>query len=97
MELLFFLFMQAFNDYYNSEHNRLLKMWKEVVSVKRMFKEMASVTKMDLGKLRCEIAGTTREVGGACSGVSVSLRNASKVDVSERFFLLRNYSEKRFF
>lgn len=57
-------------------------MWKEVVGVKRMFKEMASVTKMDLGKIRCEIAGTNREVVGACSGMSVNIRNASKMDVS---------------
>lgn len=57
-------------------------MWKEVVSVKRVFKEMATTTKMELGKMRCEIAGTNREVSGACSGVSVSIRNASKNDVS---------------
>lgn len=57
-------------------------MWKEIVAVKRTFKEMASVTKIDLGKLRCEIAGTTREVAGACSGVSVNMRNANKMDVS---------------
>jgi rootletin len=71
---------QAFNDYYNSEHNRLVKMWKEVVAVKRVFKEMASVTKIDLGKIRCEIAGTVRELGGA----TVNMRNASKLDVSRR-------------
>ena len=57
-------------------------MWKEVVAVKRVFKEMASCTKIDLGKIRCEIAGTNREVAGACSGVSVNLRNVSKIDVS---------------
>lgn len=60
----------------------MLKMWKEVVAVKGMFKEMSSVTKNDLGKLRCEIAGTNREVSGACSGVSVNMRNANKMDVS---------------
>ncbi|KAG5673476.1 hypothetical protein PVAND_003521 [Polypedilum vanderplanki] len=74
---------EAFNDYYNSEHNRLLKMWKEVVSVKRMFKEIASTTKMDLGKLRCEINGTAREVTNACSGVSTSIRNANKADEAQ--------------
>ncbi|CRK87834.1 CLUMA_CG001622, isoform A [Clunio marinus] len=71
---------EAFNDYYNNEHSRLLRMWKEVVAVKRVFKEMSSSTKMELGKIRCEIAGTTREVSGACSGVSVNLRNATKMD-----------------
>jgi rootletin len=59
-----------------------MKMWKEVVAVKRVFKEMSSSTKMELGKIRCEIAGTTREVAGACSGVSVNMRNATKMDVS---------------
>lgn len=73
---------QAFNDYYNNEHSRLMKMWKEVVAVKRVFKEMSTTTKMELGKIRCEIAGTTREVSGACSGVSANMRNASKMDVS---------------
>jgi hypothetical protein len=57
-------------------------MWKEVVAVKRVFKEMSSETKIQLGKIHCEIAGTTREVSGACSGVSVNLRNATKIDVS---------------
>jgi rootletin len=73
---------QAFNEYYNNEHTRLLKMWKDVVAVKRLFKEMTTTTKMELGKMRCEIAGTNREVAGACSGVSVNIRNASKMDVS---------------
>jgi rootletin len=63
-------------------------MWKEVVGVKRMFKEMASTTKMDLGKLRCEIAGTTREVSGACSGVSVNMRNVNKMDVRKFNYFL---------
>lgn len=77
---------QAFNDYYNNEHSRLMKMWKEVVAVKRVFKEMSSATKMELGKIRCEIAGTTREVSGACSGVSTNMKNASKIDVSSELF-----------
>lgn len=64
-------------------------MWKEIVAVKRMFKEMSSVTKIDLGKLRCEISGTTREVASACNGVSVNMRNANKMDV--RFFLKDNF------
>lgn len=64
-------------------------MWKEVVSVKRMFKEMASTTKIDMGKLRCEIAGTTREVAGACSGVSVNMRNVNKMDVSSMFLKIK--------
>lgn len=63
-----------------------MKMWKEVVAVKRVFKEMSSATKMELGKIRCEISGTTREVSGACSGVSANMKNASKIDVSLELF-----------
>lgn len=72
---------QAFNEYYNNEHTRLLKMWREVVNVKRMFKEMASTTKMELGRMHLELTGTGREVTGACSGVSVNLKQTSKIEV----------------
>lgn len=73
---------QAFNDYYNNEHSRLLKMWKEVVAVKRLFRDMSAATKMDLSSLRCEMVGSTREVSGACSGVMVQTKNATKLDVT---------------
>lgn len=90
------MIQQAFNDYYNNEHCRLMKMWKEVVAVKRVFKEMSSATKTELGKIRCEIAGTTREVSGACSGVSANMRNASKLDVRERLYLMLFKSSLKF-
>lgn len=63
-------------------------MWKEVVAVKRVFKEMSSATKTELGKIRCEISGTTREVSGACSGVLSKMRSASKLDVTFYFIFL---------
>lgn len=56
-------------------------MWREVVNVKRMFKEMASTTKMELGRMHLELSGTGREVTGACSGVSVNLRQSTKIEV----------------
>lgn len=64
-------------------------MWKEVVAVKRIFKEMSSTTKMDLGKLRCEISGTTREIVGA----SASLRNSNKIDVSFYDWEMENFAD----
>jgi rootletin len=79
------------------EHNRLLKMWKDIVSIKRTFKDMAATTKMDLGKLRCEITGTTREVSGACSSVSANIRNANKIDVLCTFYNINVMCEKSFF
>lgn len=54
---------------------------------------MATATKMDLGKMRCEIAGTNRELTGACSGVSVNIRNANKMDVRKNFMILFNLFE----
>ncbi|XP_055612940.1 rootletin isoform X2 [Uranotaenia lowii] len=80
---------QAFNDYYNNEHTRLLKMWREVVNVKRMFKEMSSTTKMELGRMHLELTGTGREVAGACSGVSVNLRQTSKIEEAQQMHIER--------
>lgn len=72
---------KAFNDYYNNEHTRLLKMWREVVNVKRMYKELVSTTKVELGRMQLELSGTGREVVGACSGVSVNMKQTSKIEV----------------
>uniref|UniRef100_A0A8D8KZD4 Rootletin n=2 Tax=Culex pipiens TaxID=7175 RepID=A0A8D8KZD4_CULPI len=80
---------QAFNEYYNNEHTRLLKMWREVVNVKRMFKEMASTTKMELGRMHLELSGTGREVTGACSGVSVNLRQSTKIEEAQQMHIER--------
>jgi rootletin len=72
---------QAFNEYYNNEHARLLKMWREVVAMKRLFKEMQSSTKIDLNKIRTDISAANREVAGACNGVTVNLRHANRLEV----------------
>lgn len=58
---------QAFSDYYSTEHNRLLNLWRDVVSVKRMFTDVQTVTERDLNKLKSEIGDFTREVVTACS------------------------------
>ncbi|XP_021713036.1 rootletin isoform X3 [Aedes aegypti] len=80
---------QAFNDYYNNEHTRLLKMWREVVNVKRMFKEMVSTTKVEMGRMQLELTGTGREVVGACSGVSVNLKQTSKIEEAQQMHIER--------
>ncbi|XP_055529661.1 rootletin isoform X2 [Wyeomyia smithii] len=84
---------QAFNDYYNNEHTRLLKMWREVVNMKRMFKEMTSTTKMELGRMQLELTGTTREVSGACSGVSVNLKQSSRIEEAQQMHIERENIE----
>lgn len=60
---------QAFNDYYTTEHNRLLAIWRDVVSVKRLFTEVQSGTERDLEKLRSQISNTGRDLTSACNSV----------------------------
>lgn len=66
-------------------------MWRDVVSVKRNFKDMQQSMKTDLGKMRCEIAGVNREVAGACSGVSVNIKHATRMDEAHHIQAERDY------
>ncbi|XP_053606065.1 rootletin isoform X2 [Plodia interpunctella] len=63
---------QAFNDYYSSEHNRLLNLWREVVSVKRQYAELQSSTERDLYRVRNEFDSSARELLGMLSGYSIN-------------------------
>lgn len=60
---------QAFSDYYSTEHNRLLNLWKDVVSMKRLFIDVQTITGRDLNKLKSEISDFTRDVVTACSRI----------------------------
>lgn len=64
----------AFNEYYNSEHNRLLNLWRDVVSIKRLFAEMKFATERDLTKLRGQVGGLSNDVLSACSSTSFFLK-----------------------
>lgn len=66
-------------------------MWRDVVNVKRLFREMQTTTKADLGKLRCEIAGANREVAGACSGVFANIKHACKLDEANQLQAERDF------
>ncbi|GAB0088294.1 rootletin [Sergentomyia squamirostris] len=81
---------QAFNDYYNNEHTRLLRMWREVVAVKRNFKDMQTSLKTDLNKMRYEMMGINREVSSACSGVTVNLKQASRYEEANQMQIERD-------
>lgn len=65
---------QAFNDYYSTEHNRLLNLWRDVVAIKRLFMEVQSTTEKDLSKLKMEIGNMGKEASLAINRVD---RNAS--------------------
>lgn len=57
-------------------------MWRDVVSVKRMFKDMQSEMVSDLYKMRSDINCANREAMNACSGVNNSIRHQSRTDES---------------
>lgn len=60
---------QYFNDYYTSEHARLLALWRDVVEIKRSFTTMQSATEQDLSRIRSELNQSTRQMSGACNGL----------------------------
>lgn len=71
---------QAFNDYYNSEQNRLIEMWDYIGSVRRSFKDMQATLKSDLHRMQQEISGLNRDLTGACTVVSDHVRKVNQND-----------------
>ncbi|KAH8382728.1 hypothetical protein KR009_004943 [Drosophila setifemur] len=69
---------QAFKDYYNSEHNRLLKMWREVVAVKRSFKDMQTAMKAEVAKMGQEINCVGKDINGSNATVSFAHQQAKR-------------------
>lgn len=65
---------QAFNDYYTSEHNRLLILWRDVVSVKRLFADIKSSTERDLLKMKNNIISTFNDVSSACNNTGFAMK-----------------------
>lgn len=90
---------QAFNEYYISEHNRLLNLWRDVVSVKRLFAEMKSATERDLSKLRNEITSSSNEMTSACNNISFTMKlQATAVQSTvQNHFIIRNINDNLYF
>lgn len=72
---------QAFNDYYSTEHNRLLNLWREVVSVKRLFVDVQTTTERDLSKVKSEVAMAVKDLVGACNNVDRSITTEALLEV----------------
>lgn len=70
---------QAFNDYYTSEHNRLLNLWRDVVSVKRLFADIKSSTDRDLSKLSNQITSTTNDIVSTCNNTSIFMKMQTSI------------------
>ncbi|XP_072949799.1 uncharacterized protein Root [Epargyreus clarus] len=77
---------QAFNDYYSSEHNRLLSLWREVVTVKRFFSELQTSTERDLYRVKNDMESATRELLGTLSGYSINAYAAQSMKPEDRGF-----------
>ncbi|XP_034661483.1 rootletin [Drosophila subobscura] len=69
---------QAFKDYYNSEHNRLLKMWREVVAVKRSFREMQAAMKQEVAKMGQELGCVGKDISGCTASVAFAQQQAKR-------------------
>lgn len=73
---------QAFNDYYSTEHSRLLNLWRDIVSVKRLFIDVQSTTERDLSKLKSEVSEFGKDMVTACFQMSKKSITDSVFDVS---------------
>ncbi|EDW81196.1 uncharacterized protein Dwil_GK11156 [Drosophila willistoni] len=83
---------QAFKDYYNSEHNRLLKMWREVVAVKRAFKDMQTAMKAEVCKMGQEINHVSKDLNGSAVAVNFAQQQA-KQSADEELRQSRRFSD----
>ncbi|KAL7976178.1 hypothetical protein Chor_008275, partial [Crotalus horridus] len=61
---------ESFNNYFSSEHSRLLTLWRRVVSLRRHFSETKSMTERDLSALKSELSQAGRAVHATCLNLS---------------------------
>jgi rootletin len=52
-----------------NEHNRLIGLWRDVVTLKRNFTEMQSATYRDLTKMKSELSLSARDMVNYCAVV----------------------------
>ncbi|CDS36972.1 Rootletin [Echinococcus multilocularis] len=66
----------AFNEYFATEHNRLLALWREVVGLRRAFAELRHHTARDFTQMSNEIMRTGQSLQSACSALGNNLKAA---------------------
>ncbi|KAH9279178.1 Rootletin [Echinococcus granulosus] len=66
----------AFNEYFATEHNRLLALWREVVGLRRAFAELRHHTARDFTQMSSEIMRTGQSLQSACSALGNNLKAA---------------------
>ncbi|VDD74696.1 unnamed protein product [Mesocestoides corti] len=66
----------AFNDYFATEHNRLLALWREVVSLRRAFTELRHQTARDFTQMNSEILRMGQSLQASCAALANNLKAA---------------------
>lgn len=74
---------QAFNEYYSTEHNRLLNLWRDVVSVKRLFIDIQNTTERDLNRLKSEVNEFGQDMISACNRIDRKIVTESILGVGQ--------------
>ncbi|GFO19785.1 rootletin [Plakobranchus ocellatus] len=82
---------KSFNEYCNSEHSRLLSLWRAVVSFRRQFSEMKVATERDLAGVKVEVQKASRSMHSACLNLGAQVRSD---DSQTQIALERERSEK---
>ncbi|KAL5965893.1 Rootletin [Taenia solium] len=66
----------AFNEYFATEHNRLLALWREVVGLRRAFAELRHQTALDFTQMNSEIMRMGQSLQSACTALGNNLKAA---------------------
>lgn len=75
ISVYFVYHFQSFNEYFTSEHSRLLTLWRAVVAFRRQFSEMKIAAERDLASMKGDVQRTARSMHSACLNLSAHLRS----------------------
>ena len=66
---------QSYNEYFNSEHSRLLHLWRAVVAFRRNFSEMKVSTERELAGVKGEVQKAARTMHSACLNLNANMKS----------------------
>ncbi len=82
---------KSLNDYFGQEHQKMVCLWRTVVSYKRSYNEMKQSTERDLNRVKAELNKATLTMQNACLNfASAQKSNETQAQVSchESFFFV---------
>jgi len=74
VEWLFCTLIQSFNEYFTVNHNRLLGLWRAVMTFRRQFVEMKAASEHDMTQMKAEFSRVSRNVHSSCLNLGSNLR-----------------------